>query len=100
VPSSAVLFSMNSGDKKPPVNRPPEGPPETPVEPDTPDDEVDEAGEESFPASDPPSWTATTMFHRSLRNTACLPPPVACRLRLSSAACRLPPASCLLPPAS
>ena len=83
---------MNSSNKKPPVNRPPEGPPETPVEPDTPDDdeedEVDEAGEESFPASDPPSWTATTMFHRSLRSACDLPPDFCL---LSSDFCLLPP---------
>ena len=72
--SSAVLFSMKSGDQKPPVNRPPEGPPETPVEPDTPDDDqedqVDEASEESFPASDPPAWTAATIFHSSICSPA------------------------------
>ena len=83
--SNAVLFSMNHGDKKPPVNRPPEGPPETPVEPDTPDDEedeVDEAGEASFPASDPPSWTASTIFHRSILAGA--RPPAACLLTSAS----------------
>ena len=42
---------MKASDPKKPA------PPE-PEQSEEPEDEVDEAGEESFPASDPPQWTA------------------------------------------
>jgi len=47
---------------RPPTDvQPEEQPPEQPSEPPTEEDEVDEASDDSFPASDPPSFTGSTM---------------------------------------